>query len=250
MSRKQAVIGGRAHTIEQIREVCALNYPFAEISLSDPETVQRDLDELMSIREQSGISYLAHYPNEDNPFDAGVLKSRFVPRIKSLVDLSGKLGIQKATIHFWMDARWAEASLIPKKIDLLRDMASYAQSRGVVLCIENLSERYESFLAAFDAVPELRMTLDIGHAQLLSAENTSWGFITNAFEKIFHIHVHDNHGGKSVRDDQHLPIGQGIIDYPGILAELKKRGYSSTITMELRPSEMPDTKKLLDLYLS
>ncbi|HQI00440.1 MAG TPA: sugar phosphate isomerase/epimerase family protein [Deltaproteobacteria bacterium] len=250
MTGKGAVIGGRAHTIEQIREVCALGYPFAEISLSDPETVRRDLDELLSIKEQFGISYLAHYPNEDNPFDAGVLKERFVPRIKSLVDLSRELDIPKATIHFWMDTRWAEAGLIPKKIDLLREMASYAQGQGVVLCIENLSERCESFLAAFDAAPELRMTLDIGHAQLLSAENTSWGFITHAFERIFHIHVHDNHGGKSVKDDQHLPIGQGIIDYPGILSELKKRGYGSTITMELKPFEMPGTKKLLEEYLS
>lgn len=250
MTGKGAIIGGRAHTIEQIREICALKYPYAEISLSDPKTVEKDLEELLSIKEQFGISYLAHYPNEDNPFDAGVLKEKFVPRIKSLIDLSGKLGIQKATIHFWMDARWASADLIPRKIDLLRDMASYAQGKGVVLCIENLSERYESFVGAFEAVPELRMTLDIGHAQLLSSENTSWRFIRHAFEKIFHIHVHDNHGGKSVKDDQHLPIGQGIIDYPGILSELKKRGYGSTITMELKPFEMPDTKKLLEKYLA
>ncbi len=250
MTRKEAVIGGRAHTMEQIREVCALQYPFAEISLSDPEAVENDLDELMSIKDKFGISYLAHYPNEDNPFDAGVLKERFVPRIKSLVDLSRKLDIEKATIHFWMDTRWAEANLIVRKIDLLREMVSYALDHGVVLCIENLSERCESFLGAFNAIPDLRMTLDIGHAQLLSAENTSWGFIRHAFERIFHIHVHDNHGGKSVKDDQHLPLGQGIIDYPGILSELKKKGYSSTITMELKPFEMPDTKKILDTYLS
>jgi sugar phosphate isomerase/epimerase len=235
--------------MEQIRELCALEYPFAEISLSDPETVENDLEELISIKEQSGISYLAHYPNEDNPFDAGVLKERFVPRIKRLVDLSRKLDIGKATIHFWMDARWASPDLIRKKIDLLRDMASYAQGRGVVLCIENLSERYESFLGAFDAVPELRMTLDIGHGELLSKENTSWGFMRNAFEKIFHIHVHDNHGGKSVKDDEHLPIGQGVIDYPRILSELKKKGYDSTITMELKPSELSGTREFLARYL-
>lgn len=249
MRRDGVIIGGRAHTMEQIREICALKYPFAEISLSDPETVEGDLDELVCIKEQSGISYLAHYPNEDNPFDAEVLKDRFVPKIKKLIDLSRKLDIETATIHFWMDRRWAAADLIPKKIDLLRDMASYAHGQGIALCIENLSERCESFLGAFDAVPELRMTLDIGHAELLSAENTSWGFISQAFPKIFHVHVHDNHGGKSVKDDEHLPIGQGVIDYPGILSELKKRGYSSTVTMEVKPFQMPGTKEVLVRYL-
>ena len=44
------IIGGRAHSIEQIHEVGRLGYPFAEISLYVPEDVERELDELLRLK--------------------------------------------------------------------------------------------------------------------------------------------------------------------------------------------------------
>ncbi len=250
LSMDRLIIGGRAHTVTQVEEVSDLGLPFAEISLNEPSEVEKELDTLQSLKDRFGITYLAHYPNEGNPFDAESLKEDFVPKIKRLLDLSRELEISKGTIHFWIDKRWADRELIEKKIHLLKGMADYAEEQGIVLCIENLSERFESFRMAFEAIPSLKMTLDIGHGQLLSRENTSYGFMRHAFEKIAHIHVHDNHGGTSVKDDQHLSLGRGIIDYPGILKELGSRGYSSSITMEVKPQDMLETKEVLGRYLS
>jgi sugar phosphate isomerase/epimerase len=242
-------IGGRAHTIEEIHEVGRLGYPFVEISLDDPEAVAGQVPGLLEMKKAYGISYLAHYPNEDNPFDVGVLKDRFIPRIKALLDLSRQLGITKATMHFWIDRRWAPAELIPRKLDLLSVVVGYGTEHGITICIENLSERAESFQAAFEAIPELRMTLDIGHAQLLSRENTSHRFIEHHFSRIVHVHVHDNHGGTSVKDDLHLALGDGKVDYPTIISELMSRGYDSTITMEVKPVDMPRTRVVLERYI-
>lgn len=247
---RRVVIGGRAHNMDQIREVCSLGFPFAEISLDDPVAVERDLDELLRIRDHFGITYLAHYPNEGNPFDADVLRESFVPRIKKLLELSRELAISKATIHFWMDRRWASEDLVMRKIQLLNEMVCHADGKGVVLCIENLSERADSFMRAFDAIPNLRMTLDIGHAQLLTSRNTSFEFIRQALPRIAHVHVHDNHGGTSVKDDQHLPLGEGIIDYPAIMKDLINGGYNSTITMEVKPPDMRKTEEILNKFLA
>jgi sugar phosphate isomerase/epimerase len=239
-------IGGRAHTIDEIHEVAMLGYPFVEISLDDPEVVQRKLPVFFELKKTYGISYLAHYPNEDNPFDVGILKDRFAPRIRALMELSAQLGIGKATMHFWMDQRWAPEELIPRKVELLSEIVSYGSTCGVTVCLENLSERHESFQVAFEAIPELRMTLDIGHAQLLTSHNTAHRFIEYDFERIMHVHVHDNHGGVSVKDDLHLALGEGIIDYPAIISELMNRGYDSTITMEVKPGDMPRTRDALE----
>ncbi|MRS04412.1 sugar phosphate isomerase/epimerase [bacterium] len=247
---RRIIIGGRAHDLDQVRDVCSLGFPFAEISLDDPMTVENNLDELLKIKEHFGITYLAHYPNEGNPFDADKLKKDFVPKIKRLLDLSRELGISKATIHFWMDRRWASEELILRKIGLLSEMVFHADGQGVVICIENLSERVESFMRAFDAIPNLRMTLDIGHAQLLASRNTSFEFIRHVLPRIAHVHVHDNHGGTSVKDDQHLPIGDGIIDYPAIMKELINGGYNSTITMEVKPPDMRKTEEILNKFLT
>ncbi|HOS98043.1 MAG TPA: sugar phosphate isomerase/epimerase family protein [Deltaproteobacteria bacterium] len=238
-------IGGRAHSMEEVREVARLGYPFAELSLNDPAVVAAQLPELLDMQRATGISLLAHYPNEDNPFDAAVLRERFLPRIRSLIDLTQRLGIPKATIHFWMDRRWAPEGLIGEKIEILEEIVAHAAAAGIDICIENLSERYESFRMAFDAISGLKMTLDIGHAQLLARVNTSHGFIEHCMDRIAHVHVHDNHGGTSVKDDLHLPLGQGIVDYPAILASLIEAGYDSTITMEVKPAQMPLTRDAL-----
>lgn len=238
-------IGGRAHTIEEVHEVGRMGLSFVEVSLDSPETVSGQLPELLEMKKAYGIDYLAHYPNEDNPFDVEVLKARFVPRIKSLVDLSQKLDITKATLHFWIDRRWAPPELIRGKLPLLAEIVGYGAGCGVAICIENLSERHDSFQEAFDAIPGLGMTLDIGHAQLLSKENTSHRFIERSFGRIRHVHVHDNRGGTSVKDDLHLALGDGVVDYQAIMSKLVARGYDSTITMEVKTRDMARTSQSL-----
>lgn len=245
-----AIIGGRAHNLEHVHQVAGLGYPFAEISVFDADEMARSIDDYLALKERYGIYYLAHYPNEGNPFDARVLGKNFVPKMRRLMDVTHALGIEKGTLHFWVDKRWAEPALLSAKMALLSEMVAAASDKGITLCIENLTEQYESFAAAFDEVPDLRMTLDIGHGELLSRENTSFNFIRYLFEKIEHVHVHDNHGGKSVQDDLHLPLGQGRVDYPRIFSLLNEKGYRHTVTMELKPSEMPQTKQLIDQYLS
>jgi sugar phosphate isomerase/epimerase len=245
-----AVIGGRAHNLDLVHEVGRLGYPFAEISVYDPEEMHRSVGDFLELKKKYGIYYLAHYPNEGNPFDAEALRRGFVPRMVKLFEVTRELGIEKGTLHFWMDRRWAEPGLLSAKKELLAEMVAAAGDNGITLCIENLTERYESFVEVCDAIPRLRMTLDIGHGELLSSENTSFGFIRHLFDKIAHLHVHDNHGGTSVKDDLHLPLGQGRVDYPRIFSMLKEKGYRHTVTMELKPAEMPPTKRLIEEYLS
>lgn len=239
-------VGGRAHSIEEAHEVGKLQLPFVEMSMDDPETVMRWKHELIDMSSSYGIRYLAHYPNEDNPFDVGILKDRFVPKIKALIDLSADLGIPKATMHFWIDKRWAPEGLIPRKLELLSEIVAHASESGVMICIENLSERHHSFQAAFEFVPDLMMTLDIGHAQLLARKNTSFDFIESCAERIAHVHVHDNFGGTSVKDDLHLALGDGKVDYKAIVSALLLSGYDSTITMEVKTRDMTRTRKALE----
>jgi len=245
-----AIIGGRAHNIEQIHEVGKLGYPFVEISLEKPEEIKEQLDDLLKLKETYNIFYLAHYPNEGNPSDINKLKTNFIPKMKMLFKLSHDLGISKGTMHFWMDRRWASPSLISAKIELLSDLVDHATQCGIVLCIENLTERSDSFSTAFNAIPNLRMTMDIGHGELLSKENTTLEFTEHLFQKIAHIHVHDNYGGTSVKDDLHLALGEGIVDFPKILTLFNKKGYESTITMEVMPVDMQRTLDAILRYIS
>jgi sugar phosphate isomerase/epimerase len=240
------IIGGRAHNLDEVIAVSKFGFPFIEILLDNPETVSDWVPQLLEIKNTCGTSFLAHYPNEDNPFDVGILRDKFLPRIKSLMEISRQLDINKAILHFWIDKRWASADLIRGKLELLSRIVEYGNDFGITVCIENLSERFDSFAPAFDAIPGLRMTLDIGHAQLLAKQNTSFSFIENYFPRIAHIHAHDNNGGTSDKDDLHLPLGEGSVDYKAIIKSLIEKGYDSTITMEVKPKDMLRTKQTLE----
>lgn len=243
------VIGGRAHTLEEIRQVGEKGYPFAEINLNHPEEVQNQLDQLLELKKEFGLDYLAHFPNEGNPSDLDNLEKNFIPRLKQLMSFAPTLGISKITMHFWMDKRWASEELITRKINMLKTLVEHASRYDLMICLENLTARQESFSMYFREIPNLKMTMDIGHGQLLSKENTSFGFMEHLFDKIEHVHVHDNLGGTSVHDDLHLALGEGIIDYPRILTMLNHKKYNSTITMEVKPADMARTKTVIEQYI-
>jgi len=162
-----AIIGGRAHDIKQIHEVGELGFPFAEINLDDPDTVSGQINELKALKEKYGMYFLAHYPKEGNPMDVTLLRKKFIPKMKQLISFSNDLEIQKGTMHFFLDKRWAQPALIEAKTEMLSELADHAVEQKMVLCLENLSSRYDSFLDVFSTVPNLRMTLVMGNCYLL-----------------------------------------------------------------------------------
>ncbi len=82
--------------------------------------------------------------------------------------------------------------------------------------LENLSENALDLKAALDAVPGLGITLDVGHGSCLQ-KPTLIRIIDKLADSIKHVHLHDNRGGQGVLDDLHLPIGDGIVEFPRIL---------------------------------
>ena len=111
-----AIIGGRAHSMEEIHAVGELGYPHAEISLYVPDQVEAELGQLRELKSRYGLNYLAHFPNEGNPFDLEKLKKAFLPRMKRLFELAAELGITKGTFHCWIDSRWIAPDTAREKI--------------------------------------------------------------------------------------------------------------------------------------
>jgi sugar phosphate isomerase/epimerase len=129
-------------------------------------------------------------------------------------------------------------------------MLMLAREGKIPFCLENLSERAFDFEPVFQHFPDLGMTLDIGHGELLSPENTAYSFIQEFPDRIRHIHIHDNRGGNSPADDLHLPLGEGSIDFPPILSALVQSGYNGTITLEVPPPSFAQQRQKLLTMLS
>ena len=236
--KRRIDLGGSAKSPQDVRDLHALGLAFAEVAITDPLRFSELLEEYRSLKESLGLYYLCHGPREGDPNDVRTLESEFFPKILRVLPLMGELDMRLLTLHLWLDRRFIKEGVLSFKVDLLKRIVEEASKVGITACIENLSEEAQDMAKALDEIPGLMVTLDLGHAELLCDENRSTGFIEQFPERIQHIHLHDNRGGNSPKDDLHLPPGQGIIDLKRAFEALARIRYDRTVTLELKPHEI------------
>ncbi|HPT83242.1 MAG TPA: sugar phosphate isomerase/epimerase family protein [Limnochordia bacterium] len=128
-----------------------------------------------------------------------------------------------------------QAELIQQEgllVQALQKLADYAPD--VLICLENLVYPHELYRSPGEMEgllgqvnrSNVRLTLDVGHAVVAGCSPQD--FVQRLFDHIFHVHLHDNHGTV----DEHLPLGQGTIDYVGVVQALYQAGYQGAITLE------------------
>jgi len=112
----------------------------------------------------------------------------------------------------------------------LAHLLTQVEKTKTPLMIENVFEKDTRHLSSlFQALPSplLRFCLDVGHHRLYSRTSlTEWVALLGPFLGM--LHLHDNHG----RADDHLALGQGSIDFPGLFRLLKEKGLDPYITLE------------------
>jgi sugar phosphate isomerase/epimerase len=125
--------------------------------------------------------------------------------------------------------------------EILQEAGQNAQCKGVRLALEPIN-RYEndfianaeqglSYMRQIDH-PAVGLLLDTFH---INIEETSW---TEPFRqvmaegKLFHVHLGDNN---------RLPPGKGLIDFPAIVDTLAKLNYTGYLSAELLPRPDADT---------
>ena len=233
-------LGGTARSSDDVVLLNELGLQFAEIPITNPEKFLSHIENYQDLREDLGLYYLCHGPREGDPNNADTLENTYLPKLMHILSIMPRLEMRLLTIHLWLDPRFVKPDLIAYKVGFLKSVLQTAGDSDITVCIENLSETAEHMAPIFDALPSLNLTLDLGHAQLLSDKNTSFGFIDKFPDRIRHIHLHDNLGGNSQIDDLHLPVGKGVVDFDAIFPSLYQIGYRRTITLELKPEEIRD----------
>ena len=234
---------GKAYSLDDVRRIGAMGLHTVEFNLFEGGHKIPDVHDLKNEANAWGLEYLVHGPNEGKPTEIVRLGTVFFDQIMALLDHCTAVGAKILTVHFWMDGRFIPEDIRIQKREILSRMAVEGAKRGVTVCIENLSESHEDFRPLLEQCPEIGITLDIGHAQLLSPRNLAPEFIRKCPERIRHVHAHDNFGGEtlSLEFDRHLPIGEGIIDYTAIFKALADSGYDGTVTLEVPLDHLLDS---------
>lgn len=246
---KKIHLGGTARTPEDVISLHRLGLRFAEIPITDPQRFREDLKRYQTAKQETGLYYLCHGPREGDPNDLQTLESVYLPKLTEIISIMPLLDMRLLTVHLWLDPRFLRRKTIEYKIDFLKRLTTAAGQVGITVCLENLSESAEHLAQVLSSVPLLKMTLDLGHAELLSDRNTSCGFLQRFPDRIQHIHLHDNRGGHSPDDDLHLPVGDGIIDFSVIFAAIRTADYGGTMTLELKPKEIEQCLEYVERLL-
>ena len=140
--------------------------------------------------------------------------------------------------------KWIEVSL-----ESWRGAARLAKDLGLNMVLENTFEDNPDQMAPLLttlAEEGVGFCLDVGHASAFGQV----GFIPwlEAFSPYLRaLHLHDNHG----HNDEHLPVGQGAIDFPGFFSWLRNNNIEpAVVTLEPHHKEdlLPSLKKLADLW--
>ncbi|NWF92951.1 MAG: sugar phosphate isomerase/epimerase [Syntrophaceae bacterium] len=229
--------------LKEIEEIGEMGFDYVELTFDPPEAIpQRVLaqkKQILDLLHRYRMGIVGHLPTflwTSDLYES--LRRVSVQETLDALDAGSELGIEKFVLHpgyitglgkFLMDRAkgygMASIETVQKK----------ATSLGITLCIENifpqahfLSSPHE-FQEVFQSFPDLRLTLDIGHANLGGGKNKSSEFIHQYGHRISHVHANDNFG----KEDNHLPIGAGIIDFEKILSELKEARYDETLTLEV-----------------
>jgi sugar phosphate isomerase/epimerase len=152
------------------------------------------------------------------------------------VDLAAELNAD--AVSFWAGVRAENVAAEDADrwlVDGCRRLAGYADQRGVRLAFEPEPgmhvETFEQFRRLDTAVasPHFGLTVDIGHVHCVEPNPDVGHHLGEWISKVFNIHIEDMRRGVH----EHLPFGQGEIDFKPVLRRLVDLNYSFGVHVEL-----------------
>ncbi|MEI6796067.1 MAG: sugar phosphate isomerase/epimerase family protein [Methanomassiliicoccales archaeon] len=230
---------------QEALEFVARRFPAWEI-VGEGQHFLPDIEkEFLELTPSFDLRYSAHTPLSD--VNIGSLNPRMrraaLNEVLQSIAAAGRMGITPFTVHpgfitplgqLNKEGAWnaTRASL--------EEAEKAAREAGVTLALENMPNMPISMLTNPDDLmrmlegTELRVCWDIGHAHTTNNIKEYLPY----WRRFANVHIHDNDG----RHDQHLPLGEGSIDFPPILQRLK--GYEGNFVIEARKVEGAEVSRL------
>jgi sugar phosphate isomerase/epimerase len=209
-----------------------------EVACQEVRIDQLDFEQLAESAQSlaaNGLGTTLHAPFSG--FNPGSRRKRIRNQSREIalqtLQLAKTIGAQKIVFHPGL-----ELGSIPQQLDFWLEQnilfwpefIHQAESFNCCLCLENIYEvTPDILLQLFQefASPSFGHCFDIGHWNVFS-DTVLIDWLERMAPWLQHLHLHDNGG----QQDEHLPIGQGSIDFAVLFAWLKAKGLQPTMTLE------------------
>ena len=231
---------------DSVRKAAELGYDGVELALKtadqvDPQPFKRLLSEhgLACPCVSTGQVFAAlglYFTAKDRAVRGEVLRV-----FRAMIDLASELGsmVNVGRARGFVEAGEPRADAERRFLDVARELADYAEPRGVTLVLEPVN-RYE--INFVNSVSE-------GAALLARLGSSRFALMPD----LFHMNIEDpSLGGELERyaeqvayvhfaDSNRLAPGQGHTDFPAVLNSLRQMRYDGWISIEILPEPDPDT---------
>jgi sugar phosphate isomerase/epimerase len=192
------------------------------------------------------------YDFYQGPLTIGLVPRQYrvqrIAHLKQASDFAKKLGTPALHTHFGFIPEDPNDPLYKETLPALREVASYLKANGQLMLYETGQETPITLLRAITDVGLDNQFVNLDTANLILYGK---GNPVDALEVIGKL-VRGTHAkdGRFPTDPKKLgeevPIGQGKVDFPTLIARLKKLGYDGPLTIEREisgPRQLEDIRK-------
>jgi sugar phosphate isomerase/epimerase len=239
--------------LAEIDEFARLGFDYLELAMDPPQahysTISENKEAILKALDSHSMQLVCHLPTFVSIADLteGIRKASLTEMFKSL-EVAAELNALKVVLHpghiSGLGVFVMQTALHFGRKSLTAIIAK-ADQLGICICLENMFPRFQTYFKPehfgeiLEQFTDLKITLDTGHANIDNRDGSKLlDFIRRFSHRIGHVHLSDNFGKR----DDHLPIGEGTIDFDRVAKALKECGYDDTITLEIFAE---DRQKLL-----
>jgi sugar phosphate isomerase/epimerase len=225
------------NVISEITWMAELGFDFIDLTLEPPQGATwavnaRAIRDALASHGMRVVGHTAFYLPFASAFES--VRCAAVDELRRCLDVFAEVGAKWMNLHPDRHTPMHDrAFFIKRNIESVAELQEHADKAGVGLMIENLPGDFNNAVQLgelLSALPKLGLHLDIGHANLMVARNTTGEILDAWGDRLRHVHLHDNRGGSA---DLHLPLGCGDLNLKTCLTELRKTDFDDTITLEV-----------------
>ncbi|MEK6888201.1 MAG: sugar phosphate isomerase/epimerase family protein [Candidatus Aenigmatarchaeota archaeon] len=227
------------------------NFDFLDLTLEMPKAMPEKLN-IKALKVAIGktpvVGHTAWYLPMGSPFKE--LRYYALGELEKSAEAFEKLGVKIFNVHFDTSLGIIDHEhMIEFNLWSLKRLVTIARKHDLDLMAENTPGLFSNPFVlerVFKKLPRLYLHLDVAHANV-GQKNTTPQLVKGFSKRIEHIHISDNRG----KEDEHLPLGKGFINWNVMLGAIKKSGYDKTITLEVFTSTkdcLADKSKLRKMW--
>jgi sugar phosphate isomerase/epimerase len=224
----------QADVLEELRWAAANGFAFLDLTIEGPRAAldQIDPQAIRQLLDQTGMGVVGHTA-WFLPFASPVERVRraAIEEVAASLPAFAIAGARLVNVHIARGVgAFGHDSMVQLNGASFAELAERAMPYNIRIMVEHVPDRVtgiDDIRTILDHDKRLGFHLDVGHANI--GGDRLEGLLKAFAKRLCHVHLSDNRG----REDDHMPLGAGRIDWPRAIRLLKQTGYDGTITLEV-----------------